>query len=262
MGAMTATGQSRIHEGFGPIPEGFKYAEFNNLSSVEKLITSKTVAILLEPIQGEGGVLVASNDFMAGLRKLCDKHNVLLMLDEIQTGMGRTGEMFAYKHSGIIPDIMLLAKSLGNGVPIGAMLVGQKVPNDVFSAGMHGSTYGGNPLVTAAGMAVFKAIKKGKLLSRAKEMGQYLEKKLQGLKKKYSFIEEVRGLGVMRALKLSIPGAPLVEQALSKGLIINCTQDKVLRIVPAITVTKKHINEAIYILDEIFQGAEVQSVGA
>ena len=208
-------------------------------------------------MQGEGGIEVATEDFMKGLRKICDKRDLLLMVDEVQTGMGRTGKLFAYQHYGITPDIMTLAKSLGSGVPIGALVAHKKVSKDVFTPGTHGSTYGGNPLVSAAALAVFHAIKKESLLRNAVEMGDYLAEKLEGLKQKFSFIEEVRGLGVMRAIKLSCPGADLVEAALQKGLLINCTQDNILRIMPALTVTKRLVDKAISILSEVFDEAEV-----
>lgn len=252
MGAMSATGQDKIHHGFYPLVEKFQYAEFNDLESVKKLITSKTVGIMLEPIQGEGGIRVATQDFMKGLRKLCDEKDMLLVLDEVQTCMGRTGKMYAYQHYGIEPDIMTLAKSLGAGVPIGAMVVSKRVKKELFVPGTHGSTYGGNPLVAAAAVAVFEAIKKEKLLTRAVQMGKILGEKLEELKEKYSIIEEVRGIGLMRALKLSVSSDDYAAEALKKGLVINSTQGDVLRIMPALTVKPKEIEKAISILDSVF----------
>ncbi len=253
MGAMSATGQDKIHQGFYPLVEKFTYAEFNDLESVKKLITPKTVGIMLEPVQGEGGIRVATQDFMKGLRKLCDEKDLLLVLDEVQTCMGRTGKMYAYQHYGIEPDIMTLAKSLGSGVPIGAMVLNNRVKKELFVPGTHGSTYGGNPLVSAAALAVFGAIKKEKLLARAVKMGEVLGVKLEELKKKYSVIEEVRGIALMRALKLSVPSDAYAAEALKKGLIINSTQGDVLRIMPALTVKTKEIEKAISVLDEVFQ---------
>ena len=253
MGAMSATGQDKIHHGFYPLVEKFNYAEFNDLESVKKLITPKTVGIMLEPIQGEGGIRVATQEFMRGVRKLCDEKDLLLVLDEVQTCMGRTGKMFAYQHYGIEPDMMTLAKSLGAGVPIGAMVLSRRVKKELFVPGTHGSTYGGNPLVCAAALAVFEAIKKEKLLARAIKMGEILGAKLDELKKKYSVIEEVRGLGVMRALKLSVSSDAYAAESLKKGLIINSTQGDVLRIMPALTVKTKEIEKAMLILDEVFQ---------
>ena len=253
LGATAATGQGRIQKGFEPIPLGFTYADFNDLRSVESLITEQTAAIFLEPILGEGGIQVATQEFMRGLRRLCDQRGLLLILDEVQTGMGRTGKMFAYQHYGIVPDLMTLAKSLGSGVPIGALIVHQKIKKEVFTPGTHGSTFGGNPLVAAAALAVLRAIRKGGLLKHTVVLGNYLGQKLDELRQSHAVIQEVRGMGLMRALQLSSSGAPLVEAALAKGLLINCTQETVLRIMPAITITKKLIDRGIAILDEVFQ---------
>ena len=187
--------------------------------------------------------------FLEGLRKIADERNLLLIFDEIQSGMGRTGKLFAYQHFGVVPDIMALAKSLGSGVPIGAFVAGRKCA-DVLGPGSHGSTYGGNPLVVAAALAVIKAIDKEKLLARAQEMGVYLFKKLTQLRESHSMIKEVRGLGLMLGVELTKPGASVFERCLAKGLIINCTQEKVLRIMPAMTVTKGEIDKGLAILAE------------
>ena len=184
LAAITATGQDKVKKGFDPLPTGFRYADLNDLDSVIKEVSDKTAAIFLEPIQGEGGVNAATPEFMKGLRKLCDQHGMLLMLDEVQTGMGRTGKMFAYQHYGIEPDLMTLAKSLGNGVPIGAIVVHNKL-KEVFTPGTHATTYGGNPLVCAAGLAVFKAIRKEKLIQNTVAMGKVLEEG-PGIKRKIS----------------------------------------------------------------------------
>jgi len=253
LAAITATGQEKVQKGFEPLPAGFRYAEFNDIDSVMSQMTPKTIAIFLEPIQGEGGVHVATPEFLTALRKICDEKKMLLILDEVQTGMGRTGKMFSFQHYGIEPDLMTLAKSLGGGVPIGALVVNRKVKEEVFTPGTHASTYGGNPLVTAAALAVFKAIKKEKLLKNTILMGNYLVKKLEELKSKYPVIEGIRGTGLMRALQLSIPGASIVETAMAKGLLINCTQDNVLRIMPAMTVSKKMIDQACWILSQAFE---------
>lgn len=256
-GGIGATGQEKVREGFSPTLEGFKYADMNNLESVKALISSKTAAIFLEPIQGEGGIHVATQEFMQGLRKLCDEHCILLICDEVQTGMGRTGKMFAYQHYGIEPDVMTLAKSLGNGLPIGAFVVNKKI-KDVMTPGSHGSTYGGNPLAAAAALAVFKAIEGGKLLKKTEELGEYFEKKLKALQKKHSVIKEIRGLGLMRGLELEVPGADLVDSAREKGLLINCTQGNTLRIFPAMTISKTLLNKALRILDEVFAELSVK----
>ncbi|MBI4430207.1 MAG: aspartate aminotransferase family protein [Candidatus Omnitrophica bacterium] len=253
--ALTATAQPKVQDGFGPLPEGFRYARFNDLDSVKALVSAKTVAIMLEPVQGEGGIRVAGGEFLKGLRKLADEKNLLLIFDEIQCGMGRTGKLFAYEHWGVIPDIMVLAKSLGAGVPIGAFITGKKCV-DVLTPGSHGSTYGGNPLVAAAALAVLKAIDRERLLARTQEMGAYLREKLMQLKASHLLIKEVRGLGLMLGVELSKPGASVFERCLEKGLIINCTQEKVLRIMPAMAVTKRQIDQALRILGEVLTEEE------
>ncbi|HTL47860.1 MAG TPA: aspartate aminotransferase family protein [Verrucomicrobiae bacterium] len=259
MGAVAATAQDKIQNGFQPLLEGFRYATFNDLDSVKAAVTDKTIGIFLEPIQGEGGVQIATEEFIKGLRYLCDLRKILLMFDEVQTGMGRTGKMFAFQHYGVEPEVMTLAKALGGGVPIGALVINDKVAKGVFGPGSHGSTYGGNPLVTAAALGVFRAIKKDGLLKKSKDMGAYLLEKLSGLKEKFSVITDARGLGLMCALELSQPGAPVVDAARKKGLLINCTQDKVLRIMPAMTVSKKQVDKAVKILEESFQEAYAEA---
>ena len=248
LAAVTATGQKKYLEGFDPLPAGFKQAELNDIESVKKAMGPKTIAVLLEPIQGEGGINVADGMFLKELRKICDQKKMLLIFDEVQSGMGRTGKMFAFQHYGIQPDLMTLAKSLGSGVPIGALVVSNKVKN-VLTPGTHASTFGGNPLVTRAALAVFDAIKNEKLLKNAQEMGDYLSTHLERLRHKFSFIREVRGRGLMKGVELSLPGKPIVDECRAYGLLINCTQDRVLRILPPMTVTKKQIDYAMGILE-------------
>jgi len=251
--AMTATGQEKFHQGFQPLMEKFSYADFNDLDSVKKLVTDKTIAIMLEPIQGEGGVNVATREFLEGIRKLCDEKDMLMIFDEVQTGMGRTGKMFAYQHYGLEPDIMTLAKTLGGGIPIGAFVVNRKIKREVLTAGMHGSTFGGSPLVCAAALAVFKAIKKEKLLTHTIEMGELLGQACEKLQAKYpALIETSRGMALMRALKLKEPSVPYANEARTQGLLINATQGDVLRIMPPMTVTPKEIKLGINILDSVF----------
>ncbi|HOE68333.1 MAG TPA: aspartate aminotransferase family protein [Candidatus Omnitrophota bacterium] len=251
--AMTATGQDKFHQGFEPLIEKFHYAEFNDLESVKKLLTPKTVAIMLEPIQGEGGIHVAKPEFMQGLRQLCDERDMLLILDEVQTGMGRTGKMFAYQHyHGVEPDIMTLSKALGGGVPIGAFVVNKRIRKEVLTAGMHGSTFGGSPLVCAASLAVFKAIRKEKLLTNTVRMGELLKIEFEKLREKYPVIEEYRGMALMCALKLSAPSAPYAQEARDRGLLVNSTQGDVLRFLPALNVTAKEVRRAVAILDQVF----------
>lgn len=251
--ALTATGQDKVHQGFGPLLAGFSYGEFNDLNSVERLVTPKTVAIMVEPIQGEGGIHVASLKFLRGLRELCDKKDILLILDEVQTGMGRTGMMFAYQHYNIEPDLMTLAKSLGNGVPIGALVVNSKIKREVLTPGTHASTYGGNPLVCAAALAVFKTIRKGKLLQNAERLGAFLGVRLGEFKSKFPAIREIRGIGLMHGIEIHPLGQAYVDRAREKGLLINCTQEKVLRIMPALTISKRWLEQGLGILEKVFE---------
>ncbi|MBI4372409.1 MAG: aspartate aminotransferase family protein [Candidatus Omnitrophica bacterium] len=256
LATLTATGQEKFHKGFEPLPEGFKQVPFNDFEALKQAVGPKTIAIAFELIQGEGGIRVADQAYVRKVRSLCDEKKMLLVFDEVQTGMGRTGKWFAFQHYGVEPDLMALAKSLGNGVPIGALVVNRKIKEEVLTPGMHASTYGGNPLVAAAGLAVFKAIEKGKLLQNAEEMGAYLRSKLSVLKEKYSsMIQEIRGIGLMLGLELSGPGVQMVTAAREKGLLINCTQERVLRIMPAMTVTKRQIDRGIRILDQVFDEA-------
>jgi len=261
LAAMTATGQEKFHQGFQPLMDKFRYAEMNDLDSVKKLLNDKTIAIMLEPIQGEGGVNVASRDFMKGLRKLCDERDMLLILDEVQTGMGRTGKMFAYQHYDIEPDIMTLAKTLGGGAPIGAFVVNRKIQREVLTAGMHGSTFGGNPLVCAAALAVFKAIKKEKLMTNTVRMGELLRSEIEKLQAKYPVIDSARGMGLMQGIKLKEPSAPYANEARDRGLLINATQGDILRIMPPMTVSVKEIKLGMKILDGVFMKLSKKNEG-
>jgi acetylornithine/N-succinyldiaminopimelate aminotransferase len=252
LAALAATGQKKYQAGFEPLPQGFKAVKFNDIEAVKSAFTDKTVAIMLELIQGEGGVNVAERDFVLALRKMCDEKNLLLIIDEVQTGIGRTAKMFCYQHYGITPDIVTLAKALGGGLPIGAMLVNNKISN-ALGPGMHASTFGGGPVICKAAIAVFKAIQKENLLNYAFKMGEYLFSKLEGLKSKFpSIIKDIRGIGLMAGVELSIEGKPIVEESIKKGLLINCTHDKVLRLMPALNITKKEIDKAISILGKVF----------
>jgi len=255
LAALAATGQKKYQQGFEPLPEGFKTVKFNDLEAVKVAITDKTIAIMLELIQGEGGVNVASKDFVSGLKKICDEKKLLLIVDEVQTGIGRTGKFFCYQHYGITPDIMTLAKALGGGLPIGVMVVKKEIA-DTLQPGMHASTFGGGPVICKAALAVLGAIQKEKLLSNAQKMGEYLFSKLNALKSKYSFIKEVRGLGLMAGVELDIEGKQIVEKCIEKGLLINCTHDKVLRLMPALMVTKKEIDKAIAIIESVLRDTD------
>ncbi|MCM8770362.1 MAG: aspartate aminotransferase family protein [Candidatus Omnitrophica bacterium] len=252
LATLAATGQKKYQAGFAPLPEGFKIVKFNDLEAVKDALTEKTVAIMLELIQGEGGINIAQKDFVSGLRKLCDEKNLLLIFDEVQTGIGRTGKMFCYQNYGIIPDIMTLAKALGGGLPIGVMLVKKQIA-DILGPGMHASTFGGSPLVCRAALAVLRSIQKEKMLANVLKMGEYLGEQLKTLKSKYSVIKEVRGLGLMWGVELNIAGKEIVEGCIKEGLLINCTHETVLRLMPALNITKKEINKAIKILDNVLK---------
>ncbi|MFA5147968.1 MAG: aspartate aminotransferase family protein [Candidatus Omnitrophota bacterium] len=258
LAAITATAQPKYQEGFGPLPGGFVYAKFNDLQSVLSKITDKTAAIMLEPIQGEGGINIASEEFMSGLRKICDEKKISLILDEVQTGMGRTGKMFCYQHYGITPDIMTLAKTLGGGFPIGAMVAGESIA-DVLQPGTHASTFGGGPLACAASLATFAAIEEGDMVEKAVRRGRYLYNRLSLLKKDFPFVKVVRGKGLMQAVELSVEGRQIADKCAAKGLLINCTQVKVLRVMPPLTVKNSDIDKAVGIIHEAMKGAEVEN---
>lgn len=248
---ITATGQDKVKHGFEPLPAGFVHVPYNDLAAVRNAVNDKTIGVMLEPIQCEGGVNIATQEYMEGLRKLCDENDLVLIFDEVQTGMGRSGNMFAFKNFGVEPDVMTLAKALGGGLPIGAAVARGKF-QDVLTPGTHASTFGGSPIVCAAGLAVFEAIKKEKLLANARKMGDYLRKRLLGLQKKYSFIKDVRNVSLIIGVELSIKGDAIYKECLSEGLLINCTQETILRIMPPLTVTKKEADQAISILDKVF----------
>ncbi len=252
LAALAATGQKKYQSGFEPLPEGFRIVKFNDLQAVKDALSSKTVAVMLELIQGEGGINVAQKDFVVGLRKLCDENNLLLIFDEVQTGIGRTGKLFCYQHYGVIPDIMTLAKGLGGGLPIGAMLVKKEI-SDTLSPGMHASTFGGGPVICKAALAVLKAIQKEKLLTKAQRAGEYLFLKLNELKKKFTVIKEVRGIGLMAGLELAVEGKQVVDKCLEKGVLINCTHTSVLRFMPALNITKKEIDKALAVLTAVLE---------
>ncbi len=255
LAALAATGQKKYQAGFEPLPEGFKIVKFNDIGAVQNAITDKTIAIMLELIQGEGGINVADKGFVLNLRKICDEKKLLLIIDEVQTGIGRTAKMFCYENYGITPDIMTLAKSLGGGLPIGVMAVKKEIA-DTLGPGMHASTFGGSPLVSRASLAVLRAIEKEKLLKNAAKTGEYLFSKLNELKNRYSIIKEVRGIGLMAGVELNSEGKAIVEKCIEKGLLINCTHDKVLRLMPALNITKKEIDKAMAILNEVFEGTK------
>ncbi len=248
MGAISATGQIKHQKGFTPLVPGFVHVPFNDIEALRVAITPRTVAVMFEPVQGEGGINVATHDYMKAVRKLCDERKLLLILDEVQTGMGRTGEMFAYQHFGIQPDVMTLAKALGGGLPIGAMLACRKFAH-LLQPGMHGTTFGGNPLVAKAALGTFEAIYRDKMLKNCRLMGAYMLERLRQMQGRFSLIKEVRGLGLMIGVELSIEGKGIFDECFVNGLIINCTQGNVLRIMPALNVRRKEIDKALGILE-------------
>lgn len=251
MGALSVTGTKHYREPFEPLIGGVSFAEYNNLDSVKALITSDTCAIIMESLQGEGGIHPASEDFMKGVRALCDEKGILLILDEIQCGMGRTGKMFAFQHYGIMPDIITSAKALGCGVPVGAFAAKEEIAQALVP-GDHGTTYGGNPLATAAVCKVFEIYKKDHIVEHVNDLAPYLIDKLNALAAKHSCIKDVRGIGFMQGIELDVPAGEIVGAALSKGLILISAGTNIIRIVPPLVAGKEHINEMCRILDEIF----------
>ena len=257
MATVSATGQEKVQRFFDPLLHGFKHVPFDDVAALEAAITPTTCAVMLEPIQGEGGVNIPSAGYFQEVRRICDRHGLILIFDEVQVGMGRTGTLFAYEHFDVTPDIMTLAKALAGGAPIGTMLAKDEFAA-AFVPGTHGSTFGGNPLVCAAAIATVRTILEEGILNRTEEIGEYLLGELETLGKKYPFVTEVRGIGLMIGLGLSIPGGEIVRKGHERGVLLNVTHDTVLRFVPPLTVTKQEINAMIAILDGIFSGIVVQ----
>jgi len=249
-GAISATGQEKYHKGLGPLLPGFVHVPFNDLAAVEEAAGDDAAAVIVEPVQGEGGINVATQEFMKGLRRLCDERGMLLVVDEVQTGMARTGEWFAYQHYGITPDLMTLAKSLGGGVAIGA-LVGRSDVIAHLKPGTHASTFGGNPLAATAALATFRTIREEALVERARSLGERLGSRLEGMKARFPFAKEVRRFGLMSALELDRPGAGIVKACLDKGLHVNCTHETVLRIIPAANCPDDVLDEGLGILEGV-----------
>jgi predicted acetylornithine/succinylornithine family transaminase len=253
---VTATAQPKYHEGFLPLLPGFVYVPFNDAAALESAFSNEVAAVMVEPIQGEGGINIATAEYLQVIRRLCDEKGALMILDEVQTGMGRTGKWFAYQHFDVEPDIITLAKALGGGVAIGAMMAKEEIAA-TLTPGKHASTFGGNCLACAAGIAVIEAIEEDGLLKKAAEMGQYAKEKLQQLKQKHSIIDSVRGIGLMIGVQLTGPGSKIVDRCLERGLRINCTNETVLRLMPPMIVTKSQLDEAIGILDSVLAEAEL-----
>jgi predicted acetylornithine/succinylornithine family transaminase len=260
-GAMSATAQSKIHLGHEPLVPGFVYVPFDDVDAVAKAITDETAAVMVEPIQGEGGVRIPDDNYLPALRGLCEDRGILLILDEVQTGCGRTGKWFAYQHTDIEPDIMTLAKALGGGAPIGAMLAKPEIA-EWLKPGSHATTYGANPLVVAAATAVFETIERDRLLEAAQRLSNYILGKARELQRQFGFVESVRGRGLMIAIDLAVPGAPIVQACLQRGLRLNCTQDSTLRLLPAMTITESEVDEAFSILAEAIHEQESKLISA
>lgn len=253
LATITATGQKKYQEGFEPLVPGFKYVPFGDITGLRNAISPHSIAVLIEPIQGEGGIQTAPKEYFQQLRLLCNEQKLLLIFDEVQTGMGRTGELFCYKDFGIEPDIITLAKALGGGLAIGAIIVKEYLAN-VLTPGTHASTFGGNPLACSAGIAVIEIIKKYSLLNRTKKLGDYLKKEFSEVAKKIpGLIKEVRGIGLMWGIELHRPGSEIVKRCMENGLLINCTHENVLRIMPAMTVTKKELKLGLKILTNVLK---------
>lgn len=253
--ATLATGQKKYQKGFEPIPAGFSQVPFNDLQAVERAVSEKVAAVILEPVQGEGGIIPADKDYLTSLRRLCDHHGILLIFDEIQSGIGRTGHWFAKDYYGVQPDIMALAKGLGGGVPVGAFLCNEKV-SGVIEYGDHGTTFGGNPLAAAASLATLQVIAEEKLCEAAQKNGTWLIDEVKKLKSSRKEIKGVRGLGLMIGIELDRPAAPIVQALLEKGIIANATADTVLRLVPPLNISKDDIQKA---LDLIVEALEEQA---
>lgn len=245
LGALSVTGNAHYREPFEPLLPGIRFAVFNDLASVEALVNEKTCAILMETVQGEGGIYPAEPEFIRGVQALCEKKDILLILDEIQCGMGRCGELFAWQHYGVKPDIMTCAKAIGCGVPAGAFFLNEKVASRSLVPGDHGTTYGGNPLVGAAVDKVFEIFEREKIPAHAKEMGAYLAEKLEGLAEEFPCITARRGMGLMQGLVLTVPVGEVVNRARDNGLLVITAGSDVLRLVPPLIIEKAHVDEMI-----------------
>jgi len=250
LASLSATGQEKFHTGFGPLVPGFSYVPFNDLSAVQGAMNERVCAVLVEPIQGEGGVNIPDAGYLKGLRRLCDESGTLLIFDEVQVGMGRTGTLFAYEAEGVAPDAMTLAKSLAGGVPIGALVARGGVMKS-FTPGTHAATFGGNPLACAAGVATFKELAKEATLAHCREMGRYFMEKLRGLQEDVETVLEIRGRGLIIAMEISVPARDVVARCLQKRLLINNVKDRTLRFLPPIIVNKGEIDQVVEVLREV-----------
>jgi predicted acetylornithine/succinylornithine family transaminase len=252
LATVTATAQERFHAGFEPLPAGFRYVPYNDLPALEAAVTEKTCGVLVEPIQGESGVVIPDPGYLPGIRRICDEKGLLMIADEVQTGIGRTGTLFACEQTEVVPDMITLAKALGNGFPIGALLAKGKIAA-AFVPGSHGSTFGGNPLACAAALATLETILDEGILENCRKVGEYFLARLGELKKKHPRIREVRGQGLILAAELTVAGAEFVQKCMEQGLLINCTNGNVLRFVPPLILTRQDVERAIGILDGVLE---------
>jgi acetylornithine/N-succinyldiaminopimelate aminotransferase len=253
-GTLSATGQEKYHIGFQPLVPGFKMVPYDDVAAIERALSDKTVAIIVEPIQGEGGVVMPRADYLGRLRDLCDRNKLLLIIDEVQTGMGRTGKLFAYQHAGIKPDIVTLAKALGGGLPIGAMIARSEIAT-VLTPGTHGSTFGGNPVASAAALGVLDALEHDGVIANAAEVGGYLMKRLREIAKDCPDVREVRGLGMIIGVVLKHEARGTVEACLKEHLIVNGTADNVLRLLPPLNLTREEADAGLAIIERALKTA-------
>jgi len=251
MATLTATGQEKVQKGYEPLLPGFSYVTFNHLAELQQAVTHKTAAIMLEPIQGEGGVHVVSREYLKAVRELCTQRDILLIFDEVQTGMGRTGTLFAYEQFNVQPDIMTLAKGLGGGVPIGACLATAPVAK-TFGPGSHASTFGGNPLACAAALAVFRVLLDGRVLDQARRMGEYLSKGLSECKDRHHLVRDVRGLGLLQGMEVEMDAKTVVGDCLKRGFLVNAAGEHVLRFIPPLIITQLEVDRLLEVLSQIF----------
>jgi len=252
LGALSATGQSKFWQGFDPLLPGFVFVPFNDLDALAKAVDNTVCAVMLEPVQGEGGVCLPSPDYLTGVRQLCDDKGLLLILDEIQTGLGRTGRLFAQENFGITPDVMTLAKALANGLPMGALLATEEVAS-AFVPGTHASTFGAGPVVAAAANTALSLLSAPEFLAGVRERGAFVEKRLLALQAELPVIKEVRGLGLMWGMELTQAGTPMVAACRERGLLVNCTQGNVIRLLPPLVITGQELDAAVTILREAFK---------
>jgi len=258
MATLTATGQEKVQKGYEPLVPGFSYVTFNHLAELQHALTDKTAAIMLEPIQGEGGVHVVSREYLKAVRELCTQRDILLIFDEVQTGMGRTGTLFAYEQLNVQPDIMTLAKGLGGGVPVGACLATAPVAK-AFGPGSHASTFGGNPLACAAALAVFRVLRDGRVLDQARRMGEYLSKGLSECKDRHHLVRDVRGLGLLQGMEVEMDAKTVVADCLKRGFLVNAVGEHVLRFIPPLIITQPEVDRLLEVLSHIFDRHAAQA---